>query len=1330
MDVETRENPRTKPAEAIAIVGLGCRLPGNVSTIDQLIAVLREGRDCITEVPADRWDVDAFYDPDPLTPGKTYVRHGGFIADVKYFDAAFFGISDSEAARMDPQQRLILETVWHALENAGQAAEELARSNTGVFLAMMNTNNYWQLKTVFEGLAGITAYDAMGDATSIAAGRISHFLGLEGPCLTLDTACSGSMVALHLARQSILAGECDSAIVAGVSAILTPHVHVAFSKVGLMSRSGHCKAFDEAADGYIRGEGCVALLLRRQSLAVARRDHILASVVASAINQDGRTPAITAPNGQTQESVMRLALTRVGINPNEVGYVEAHGTGTPVGDPIEMSALVNVYGKGRSDPLYVGSAKSNFGHIESAAGLLGVAKAALSLEQQLIFPSIHFNRLNPNIDLGDAPVRVPTTGMRWPSGERPRLAAINSFGYSGTNAHVVLEETQPRQTGQGTPRLSELIVLSAKSTGGLQELADRWSSFLDDDNSFALGDIAFTAATGRTHFRHRLAMVAHGKSEASEKLQIWREGRVPKAFAVGQSAGARKKVAFVFTGQGSQYPGMARELYNTEPRFKAAIDRCAGLMDDDLGTPLQELLFGANSAALLQNTRYVQPALVAVEYALADLLTFWGIEPDYVIGHSVGEIVAATVAGALELDDAVRLVLARGRLMGGLPRNGKMLALDATAEQARQWLAGKEAEISIAAVNGPTSVVLSGSAGAVDAVAQLAAAAGQRVKELEVSHAFHSPLMEPILDELEQIAGRLRISRGRIPVISNLTGEPLGEQLPARYWSAHVRQPVLFHKGICKLVEAGCSVFVEIGPHPALSPMIAAAVDGSKARCVPTLMRDQQDVSHILQALGSLYVNGAPVRFERLFANSTEQRVPLPLYPFRRDHHWIRFDQGFIEPSKLAGETAPKPTVELHPLLGRATIMEPRRAVFDATVAATQPWVDHRIMGSTVFPGTGYLEMAARGFSAANGREWQSIALRDVTFERPLVLAYGRPKKLNMTLESRSSNGTSHATFTISAGNNEIHCRGRVAAATDAADKVSVEEELGRMQSKLEVGPFYGELRKRSFEYGASFSTIRELWIGRPGSGEAIARISPSPRQDGTDHPFTYTTALDGCLQVFGAALRTLDANDPSGAFVPHSIQSVMLRNKTVSQLWSHARVRTNGDGRALVATIRVVTGEGDTLADIDGLELRPIAKFSLVRGGGETRTSEYVSETREQLVARLGKLPQTDRAGVLAKWLIVEVKEILGQAAEEIDLDNLDPSTAFIEIGLDSLLITELQRRIQEKLQFRFKPMQGLDYQSAESLAEYILNDVLFAETPVATRPPAKPEQRTDLQT
>jgi acyl transferase domain-containing protein len=1100
-----------------------------------------------------------------------------------------------------------------------------------------------------------------------------------------------------------------------------------------MSRSGRCKAFDESADGDIRGEGCVAVLLRRQSLALARRDHILATIVGSAINQDGRTPAITAPNGQTQESVMRMALARVGIDPREIGYVEAHGTGTPVRDPIEMAALVNVYGKGRPDrePLYVGSAKSNFGHIESGAGLLGVVKAALSLDQELIYRSIHFKTLNPNIDLGDAPVRVPTAGVRWPRGERRRLAGINSFGYSGTNAHVILQEAEADGAGAAqAARPYELIVLSAKSSAGLQELADRWSDFLDEDNPAALADVAFTAATGRTHFRHRLAVVARGKDEASEKLRLWREGRMPKAFAVGQAATTRKpKIAFVFTGQGAQYAGMGRQLYDSEPVFRAAIDRCGALMDAELGTPLRDVMFGADAATLLDNTRCVQPTLFAIEYALADLLRHWGIAPDYLIGHSVGEIVATTLAGALELEDAVRLVLARGRLMGQLPRGGKMLAIDATAEQAQEWLAGKEAEASVAAVNGANSVVVSGTAGAVDQVAQRAAAAGRRAKELDVSHAFHSPLMDPILGELEQVAAGLNVAAARLPVVSNVTGDLLGDDITPRYWSSHVRQPVLFHQGIGRIVAAGCTVLIEVGPHPALSAMIGANFDASKVRCVPTLMRDQQDVSHMLQTLASLYVNGVPVQIDRLFAAASRRRARLPLYPFRRDQHWIRFDHGFMEPSKAAAEPAPKLKAELHPLLGRAVSVGAQRTVFEANVGATQPWVDHRILGSTIFPGTGYLEMVARGFAAAKGHDWQSVVLRDVGFERPLVLAYGKPKKVSLTLEQRSGNGAGDAAFTVAAasgGASEIHCRGRIAAAGEMAGKISVENELARMQSKLEIGPFYGELRKRSFEYGASFSTIRELWLGKSGSGEAIARITASLRQDGTEiHPFTYTTVLDGSLQVFGAALRTLGGTDPTGAFVPRAIAAVTLRNKSFSQLWSHASVRMNGDGRSLVARIRVVTDGGDVLADIDGLELRQMAKFSLVRDGRESGAGDHVTESREQLVERLGKLPQEQRAGVLAKWLIAEVKDILGQAAEEIDLDNLDPSTAFIEIGLDSLLITELQRRIQEKLEFRFKPMQGLDYQSAETLAEYILNEVLFAEPAAAAKAAAPPEQR-----
>lgn len=1326
MVISTQETAGGNRPEPIAIVGVGCRLPGYVSTVEELVEALQDGRDCITEVPPERWDADLYYDPDPLMPGKTYVRHGGFMADIKRFDAAFFGISDAEASRMDPQQRIVLETVWHALEHAGQSAEELTKTSTGVFLAVMNTNNYSQLKTLYDGLPGVAGYDAMGDAMSIAAGRISHFLGLEGPCLTLDTACSGSMVALHLARQSILSGECDSAIVAGVSAILTPHVHIAFSKLGLMSRSGRCKAFDESADGYVRSEGCVAVLLRRQSLAVARRDRIVASIVGTAINQDGRTPALTAPNGQTQESVMRTALSRVGIRPNEVGYVEAHGTGTPVGDPIEMAALINVYGRGRSDaePLYVGSAKSNFGHIEAGAGLLGIVKAALSLDQEQIFPSIHFKRLNPNIDLGEAPLHVPTTLIGWPRGHQRRLAGVNSFGYSGTNAHVILQESASHNAdeAQQPNRPCELIALSARSSGGLQELADRWLDFLEQDTAPTLGEIAFTAAAGRTHFRYRLAVVARSKSEIGEKLRFWREGRMPSAFAVAQPTASRKrKIAFVFTGQGAQYAGMGRQLYDSEPTFKAVIDRCAGLMNAELETTLSDVLFGPDSAALLRNTRYVQPALFAIEYALATLLREWGVEPDCVIGHSVGEIVAACVAGAIALEDAVRFVLARGRLMGQLPHGGKMLAIDATAEQAMQWLQGHEAEASIAAINGPASVVVSGAADAVDHVAQCASSAGRSVKELEVSHAFHSPLMDPILDELEEVAASLRVSAPRLPIISNVTGERQTHDIPAQYWSSHVRQPVLFHQGLCNIVEAGCSVLIEVGPHAALSAAIAAAFDTSTVRCVPTLMRDRQDVSHILGTLASLYLNGVPCNMDRLFAGLAYRRVPLPLYPFRRDRHWLRFDHGFIEPSKTAIDSLPKAKPALHPLLGQAVSIDSQRAVFESSLAAVQPWVDHRILGSTVFPGTAYLEMAARGFAASKGQDWHAVQLRDVGFERPLVLAYGKPKNVRLTLESRSLNSPGDSTFAVAAtGSNENYCRGRIAGIRDLADKASIENELGRMRHKIDTGQFYGELRKRSFEYGASFSTVRELWLGEPASGEGIARITASPRGDGAEnHPFTYTTTLDGCLQVFGAALRTLGADVQPGAFVPQSIRSVTLRNKPFSQLWSHASVRVNGDGRSLLACIRVVTDRGDVLADIDDLELRQMARFSLVRDDRTVAAGDYLSDSREKLIEQISELPHAQRAGVLTKWLVAEVKDILGQAADEVDLDNLDPSTAFIEIGLDSLLMTELQRRIQEKLEFRFKPMQGLDYQSAGSLAEYILNEVLFADS--AKTPPTK---------
>ena len=809
---QKQESGRTAP-EAVAIVGIGCHLPGDISSVEGLLAALREGRDCVTEVPSDRWDVNAYYDPDALTPGKTYVRHGGFVRDIDRFDAGFFGIADAEASRMDPQQRMALQTVWHAVENAGQSAEELLRSKTGVFLAMMNTNGYSQLKGAIEGTDGVTGYDAVGDAMSITAGRISHFLGLEGPCLALDTACSGSMVAAHLACRSILLGECDAAIVVGVSAMLHPGIHIAFSKLGLMSRKGHCAAFDETADGYIRGEGCVAVLLRRQSLAIARRDHVFASIVASAINQDGRTPAITAPNGASQEKVIRMALRRMGGSPDDIGYVEAHGTGTPVGDPIEMRGLVNVYGPGRSTPLLVGSVKSNFGHLEAGAGLLGIVKAALSLDEEQIFPSLHFHRLNPNVDLGDAPIRVAAQMSAWPRGERSRLAGVNSFGYSGTNAHAILREAEPRSNGHASSvRPCEMVVLSAKSAESLRQMADIWTSYLTQDAAPRLPDIAYTAALGRTHLRHRLAIVGADKADIAQKLMSWRDGRPAAGLTAGQASSRRKlKTAFVFTGHGAQYAQMGRQLFEMEPQFRAAIEQIATLVDSELGLPLHDVLFGSASAELLNDPRYAAPALFALQYALAGLLNSWGIEPDYVIGYDVGEIAAGCAAGMLDLETAVRLVL------------------------------GHDASV--------------------------------------------------------------RVSPARIPVVSSVTGEVLGGEGVSDYWRLLRQPPSFFRKGIGTIIQAGCTLLVEVGPHPALSPDIAAAFDMSKTRVVPTLERSGQAVANLLATLGASYAMGAPVRLDRLFATSSYERVSLPLYPFRPERHWVY------------GELSAEGTVELHPVL-------------------------------------------------------------------------------------------------------------------------------------------------------------------------------------------------------------------------------------------------------------------------------------------------------------------------------------------------------------------------------------------------------------------------------
>lgn len=1322
----------SKGPEPIALIGIGCRLPGRITETKDLLAALREGRDLITEIPPDRWDVDAFYDPDPLVPGKTYVRRGGFLEDVYAFDPSFFGITDAEAARMDPQQRVLLQTVWHAIEDAGIRSEELENSNTGVFLAMMNTNGYSHIKGVLEGFQGISAYDAMADAMSISAGRISHFLGLEGPCLTLDTACSSSLVALHLARQSILSGDCDTAIVAGVNIILHPAIHIAFSKMGLMSRSGRCATFDASADGYIRGEGSVAVILRRQSEALARGDRIIASLVGTAVNQDGRTPALTAPNGRSQEKVIRTALARVGVSPHDVGYVEAHGTGTPVGDPIEMSAIVNVYGPGRSNDqsLYVGSVKSNFGHIEAGAGLLGIVKSALSLHHEEIFPSINFTQLNPNIDLGRAPVQVATERIPWPRSDKARLVGVNSFGYSGTNAHAILQEAPlplPPQTANETDQrglfdqAGEMVVISAKSNASLDSLAERWIEYLEKEAGASLDDIAFTAATGRTQLNHRLAVIGKDKTQVRQKLQAWREGRTSVGLASGHFLGRLKpKITFLFTGQGSQYAGMGQELYHHEARFAEVIDQIAALMAPELDVPLLEVLFGEQSAEYLQNTRYVQPALFAIEYALADLLRSWGIEPTSLIGHSVGEITAACVSGMLSLEDAARFVVARGRLMGSLPEGGAMLAIAASADQVRRWVHGRESEVVIATVNGSHSVVVSGNAEAVAEIASIAEAAGRKTKALDVSHAFHSPLMDPILEELTQTAAGMRISPARIPIVSNTSGDYFSADVEPEYWSSQVRNAVLFYQGMQQIIDSGSSVIVEIGPHPALTPMVVTSFDTTSLQTVTTLRNDGQDAKNILAALAGLYAAGTALNLDQLFWNPSYQRVSLPLYPFQNEHYKIDLD-GFLDFSPDAmpvigaspAEKLPE-LPELHPLLGQVVERSTRKTVFETSLKTSVPWTDHRVLDATIFPGTGYVEMVARGFAAVSGQDWKAATVKDMTFENPLMLSYREEKKVTLTLEQKAS-GTGDMKFTIAAADGSMtYCRGRIAASEKQYQPIHLEAEIAKRDTEMQVGVFYGELRSRGLEYGAQFANVRELWLGKSGSGEAFGLVT-GPQTGNGRSPFNHAVMLDGCLQVFGAALATLQDMNQPGAFVPATVQSISFADELPDMVWSHVKVNTNGNGRGVLASILVLDESGKVLAEFDNLELRRTISLASsqrsIGSNGSRPAVDLIFKSRAHALELLQPLSQRERLAQVTKWLTAEIKDTMGQAADRLDIDKLPSSTAFLEIGLDSLLVTELQRRIQEKMEFRFKPMQGLDYQSIETMAEFILDEILTAD-------------------
>ncbi len=894
--------------EPIAIVGLGCRFPGAGSPAE-FWDLLRTGGDAIQEVPRERWNLDDYFDADPDAPGKIYARHGGFLGGIDRFDARFFGITPREAEAMDPQQRLLLEVTWEALEDAGIAADQLAGQKAGVFVGI-STSDYMQLELRSIRAEAIDAYLASGGCQSVAAGRLSYFLGVQGPAVSIDTACSSSLVAIHLACQSLRSGESTMAIAAGVSLMLLPELTINFCRARMLAPDGRCKTFDKAADGYVRSEGCGVVVLKRLSDAVAAGDRVLALVRGSAVNQDGRSSGLTVPNGPAQEAVILEALRNAGLAPADLQYVEAHGTGTSLGDPIEVQALGHAFAAGRAadDPLLIGSVKTNIGHLEAAAGVAGLLKLVLSLRHGQIPAHLHFREPNPHVNWGALPVRVATELAPWSTRTGRRIGGLSSFGFSGTNAHVIVEEgpafarmasfgaarqaaseavgaaSRPSPDAVPLDRPAHVLPLSARSAAALEQLAEAFADRIDAEPD-AIADICHTAATGRSHFDHRAAVVASDSASMTAALRSIAAGEASPAVTRG-TAGS-PTVAFLFTGQGSQYTGMGRELYETEPVFRQTLDRCDALLLPEQRRSILPIIF-EESGALLDQTVFTQPAIFAIEYSLFELWKSWGIHPTYVMGHSLGEDVAACAAGVYSLEDGLRVISARGRLMQALPQDGAMVAVFAAEAVVLDAITGFERDLAVAAINGPENVALSGTKAALEQVVATLHASGVKTRPMVASHAFHSPLMDPILAPFTDITRSVQYSEPMYGFVSSVTGSLVadGEVTNGDYWSRHVRVPVRFVDAIRTLLDRGCTTFVEIGPAPTLVSLgRRIAADGVGA-WLPSLRKGRPDSEQMGSTLAALYTSGARPDWQARDAERGRARVALPTYPFQRERHW------------------------------------------------------------------------------------------------------------------------------------------------------------------------------------------------------------------------------------------------------------------------------------------------------------------------------------------------------------------------------------------------------------------------------------------------------------
>ena len=1190
--LDTIEQARTEP---MAIIGIGCRLPGGVNTPAAYWRLLRNGLDAITEVPAERWNAAAFFDP-AERPGTVRTQYGAFIQDVDQFDPHFFGIAPREAASMDPQQRLVLEVAWAALEDAGLVPARLAGSRTGVFVGI-GLNDYGRLQVPAQTLDPrlIDNYFTSGNALCITPNRLSYLLDLRGPSLAIDTACSSSLTAMHVACQSLRSGESTLALVGGVNLMLAPATSISLTQ--FLAPDGRCKTFDARADGYARGEGAIVIVLKPLSTALAAGDSIYAVIRGSAVNQDGFSSGLTVPNGVAQQALLRDALAQAGVQPEQIDYVEAHGTGTALGDPIEANALGEVLGRPRAAGQYlaIGSVKTNIGHLEAGAGIAGLVKVALALKYGEIPPSLNYTSPNPHIPFDELQLRVQTRLTPWPRRDHPPLAGVSSFGFGGANAHVILQAPPPVETHYlAADRPVQLLTLSAKTATALRELAQRYADQFDAQPSWSVADVCYSANTGRSVFAHRAAIVSESLAQLQVDLKAVAHGAETANVIVGQAPrSATPKIAFLFTGQGSQYVDMGRQLYETQPVFRAALDRCDEVLRPDLDESLLSALYpksqiSGGPSRTIDATAYTQPALFAIEVALAELWKSWGVEPAAVLGHSVGEYAAACVAGVFSLEDGLKLIAARGRLMQQLPvADGAMVAVFASEAVVRAACEPYSSTVSLAAINGPDNIVISGVGADVQAIVDQLRGQGLKSRRLVVSHAFHSPLMEPMLDEFEQVARTIQFNAPRRPLISNVTGRvwPPGAAPEARYWRDHVRAAVRFADGLETLQQQGFELYLEVGPNPTLIGLAQRCVPAGVGVWLASLRAGQSDWRTLLKSAGALFTRGVAVDWAGLDRADARPRVSLPTYPFQHERYWFTAGaRPAVPPFRPAAALPSLPGRRLRsPAINGSAFEMP------LSVAAWPLLGEHRVYGAPVFPATAYVELVLAAARATFGDG--TPALEGLVIQQALTVPDDEAHTLQVVLSPASDGLADFQVFSAAADSDwQRYVSGTLRlSASFATPGDTLENARQRCRTDIAPARFYERIAARGLEYGPHFQSIRRLMID-PQRTEALAQIQLAADFAVEMPAYRFHPALlDACWQAIGAAfLSEADPTDDA-IYLPIGCDFIHVQPAPTGEVWSHATVRAaNGRRREIVsADLRVFAASGQPIAEMRGVHFK-----------------------------------------------------------------------------------------------------------------------------------------------